>query len=133
MEAASCKIKLTIWHEVWHEGLIYKIKSILISGPLLKLIESYQSSWYQQVLLNVQSSTRLQLTFISILICLSKRQKTKIFSCKTHKIGHPKVNFNNSFIVRFTCQKHLGMHLDEKLIFFYHTKDKPLKVINAME
>ena len=42
---------------VWHEGLIYKIKSIGISGPLLKLIESFLSNRYQRVLLNGQSST----------------------------------------------------------------------------
>ena len=44
---------------VWHEGLIYKIKSIGISGPLLKLIESFLSNRYQRVLLNGQSSTWL--------------------------------------------------------------------------
>ena len=44
---------------VWLEGLIYKIKSIGISGPLLKLIESFLSIRYQRVLLNGQSSTWL--------------------------------------------------------------------------
>ena len=37
---------------VWHEGLIYKIKSIGTSGPLLKSIESFLSKRYQRVLLN---------------------------------------------------------------------------------
>ena len=44
---------------VWHEALIYKIKSIGISGPLLKLIESFLSNRYQRVLFNGQSSTCL--------------------------------------------------------------------------
>ena len=44
---------------VWHKGLIYKIKSVGISGPLLKLIESFLSNRYQRVLLNGQSSTWL--------------------------------------------------------------------------
>ena len=37
---------------VWDEGLIYKIKSVGTSGPLLKLIESFLSNRYQTVLLN---------------------------------------------------------------------------------
>ena len=45
--------------KIWHEGLIYKTKSIGISGPLLKLIESFLSKRYQRVLLNGQSSTWL--------------------------------------------------------------------------
>ena len=44
---------------IWHEQLIYKIKSIGIFGPLLKLIESFLSNRYQRVLLNGQSSTWL--------------------------------------------------------------------------
>ena len=42
---------------IWHEGLIYKIKSVGISRPLLKLNESFLSNRYQRVLLNGQSST----------------------------------------------------------------------------
>ena len=41
---------------VWQEGLIYKIKSVGISGPLLKLTESFLSNRNQRVLLNGQSS-----------------------------------------------------------------------------
>ena len=44
---------------VRHEGLIYKIKSIGISGAVLKLIESFLSNRYRRVLLNGQSSTWL--------------------------------------------------------------------------
>ena len=48
---------------VWHEGLIYKFKSIGISDPLLKLIESFLSNRYQGVLVNSQSSTWLPIIF----------------------------------------------------------------------
>ena len=37
---------------VWHEGLLYKIKSIGISGTPLKLIKSFLSGRYQRVPLN---------------------------------------------------------------------------------
>ena len=42
---------------VWHEGLLYKIQSIGISGTPLKLIESLLSGRYQHVLLNGQASS----------------------------------------------------------------------------
>ena len=42
---------------VWHEGLLYKIQSIGISGTPLKLIESFLSGRYQGVLLNGQASS----------------------------------------------------------------------------
>ena len=166
---------------VWHEGLIYKINSVGISGPLLKLIESFLSNRYQRVLLNGQSSTWLPIiagvlqgsilgplfsliyindlskNFSSITklfaddtsifsvvhdVDLSAKQLNDdlnkisewafqwkmafnpdwsklaqeiFFSRKTHKICHPKLNFNNSSIVQSTCQKHLGLYLDEKL------------------
>ena len=42
---------------VWHEGLIYKIKSMGISGELLNLLENYLSDRYQRVVLNGQISS----------------------------------------------------------------------------
>ena len=42
---------------VWHDGLIYKIKHIGITGNSLKLIESFLSNIFQQVVLNGQSSS----------------------------------------------------------------------------
>ena len=42
---------------VWHEGLLYKIQSIGISGTTLKLIESFLSGIYKRVLLNSQASS----------------------------------------------------------------------------
>ena len=66
---------------------------------------------------------RLSAKWLSILICLSKRKKLSFFR-KTHKISHPKLNFNNLPIVQDICQKHLGLSLDEKLNFSYHIKEK---------
>ena len=43
--------------KVWHEGLLYKRKSIGISGELYNLLESYLSGRFQRVLLNGQSSS----------------------------------------------------------------------------
>ena len=54
----------------------------------------------------------------------SKQAQEIDFSCKTHKISHPKVNFNNSPVVQSTYQKHLGLYLDDKLNFSYHIEKK---------
>ena len=43
--------------KVWHEGLIYKIKSVGISGEVCKLLENYLSGRYQRVVLNGQTSS----------------------------------------------------------------------------
>ena len=42
--------------KVWHEGLLYKLKSYGISGPLLILIKSFLANRFQRVVLNGQSS-----------------------------------------------------------------------------
>ena len=42
--------------KVWHDGLIYKLKSLGISGSLLKLIQNYLNNRFQRVLLNGQTS-----------------------------------------------------------------------------
>ena len=47
---------------VWHEGLIYKIKRIGVTGPPLELIQSFLSHRFQRVVLNGQSSTWLPVT-----------------------------------------------------------------------
>ena len=42
--------------KVWHEGLIYKIKSMGVSGQLLNLLKNYLTNRNQRVLLNGQNS-----------------------------------------------------------------------------
>ena len=42
--------------KVWHEGLIYKVKSMGVSGQLLNLLENYLTNRHQRVLLNGQNS-----------------------------------------------------------------------------
>ena len=39
-----------------YDGLIYKVKSLAISGSLLKLIPNYLDNLFQKVLLNGQTS-----------------------------------------------------------------------------
>ena len=41
---------------VWHDGLIYKLKLLGISGSLLKLIQNYIGNPFQRVLLIDQTS-----------------------------------------------------------------------------
>ena len=42
---------------VWHEGLIYKMKCIGITGMPLKLLQNFLQNRHQQVLLNGQCSS----------------------------------------------------------------------------
>ena len=55
---------------------------------------------------------------------LSKQAREVIFSCKSSRVDYPNVTFNNSSVARTSCQKHLGLYLDEKLIFSHHIKEK---------
>ena len=43
--------------KVWHEGLIYKLKTYGIDGKLLKLLENYLTDRQQRVVLNGQTSS----------------------------------------------------------------------------
>ena len=43
--------------KVWHDGLLYKLKSMGFSGELYKLLENYLSNRFQRVLLNGQTSS----------------------------------------------------------------------------
>ena len=64
---------------------------------------------------------------------ITKQAQEVIFSRKNTKSDHPIVYFNEAHpiayfneapVVHTTCQKHLGMYLDEKLNFNYHVKEK---------
>ena len=54
----------------------------------------------------------------------SKQAQEVIFSRKTQRVIHPPAIFNNMPVVRSSCQKHLGIYLDEKLNFSNHIKEK---------
>ena len=50
-----------------------------------------------------------------------------IFSHKNTKTDYPTVFFKEVPVAHTPCQKHLGMHLDEKLNFQTHIKEKIAK------
>ena len=66
-EAFDCKPSLEVrsvfldiskaFDKVWHEGLLYKLKSMGISGELYNLLENYLSGRFQRVVLNGQTSS----------------------------------------------------------------------------
>ena len=46
-----------VFDKVWHEGLLYKLKIMDISGELYDLLENYLSGRLQRVILNGQTSS----------------------------------------------------------------------------
>ena len=66
-EAFDCNPSLEVWSvfldiskafdKVWHEGLLYKLKSLGVSGELYNLLENSLSDRFQRVLLNGQTSS----------------------------------------------------------------------------
>ena len=66
-EAFDCKPSLEVrsvfldiskaFDKVWHEGLLYKLKSMGISGELYNLLENYLLGRFQRVVLNGQTSS----------------------------------------------------------------------------
>ena len=51
----------------------------------------------------------------------------KVNSHKSTMLNHPTIFFNETLIAHTSCQKHFGMHLDEKLNFNTHIKEKIAK------
>ena len=47
-----------VFDKVWHKGLLYKLKSVVIWGDLFDLLENYLSGRLQRVVLNGQASLR---------------------------------------------------------------------------
>ena len=179
--------------KVWHEGLLYKLESLGISGNLLKLFHSFLNDRHQRVVLNDQNSDWAPilagvpqgsilgpLLFLVYINDLSdnleslaklfaddtslfstvhdpnhsakiingdlnkisewaykwkmlfnpdiiKQVQEVIFSRKNIKKGHPIAYFNEAPVAHTACQKHLGMHLDEKLNFSIHINEKIAK------
>ena len=58
---------------------------------------------------------------------VSKQAQEVFFFHKSHRLTHPPVLFNNIPVKRCSIQKHLVIHLDEKLSFNYHVKEKITK------
>lgn len=50
-----------------------------------------------------------------------------IFSWRNIKIDHPAIYFNKAPSAHIPCQKHLGIHVNEKLNFSYRVKEKIAK------
>ena len=63
---------------------------------------------------------------------LSKQAQKAIFSRKTNKISHPTTNFTTIPVACTSCQKHLGLYLDEKLKFSQHINMKTSKANNRI-
>ena len=55
---------------------------------------------------------------------LSNQAQEVIFFRKTNKISYPTTAFNTVPVARTSCQKHLGLYLDEKLNFSQHINIK---------
>ena len=47
---------------------------------------------------------------------LPKQAQKVIFSRKTNEISHPTTTFHSVPVACTSCQKHLGLYLDEKLV-----------------
>ena len=58
---------------------------------------------------------------------VTKQVQEVIFSCKINKRDHSVVYFNEAPDAKASCKKHLGMHLDDKLNFNTHIKEKIAK------
>ena len=130
--------------KVWHKGLLYKLESMGISGNLSEGITS-----------NVKlfaDDTSILSTVCNINISISnlnsdlrkvsewefkwkmsfnpdptKQAQEVIFSRKLIKPIHHLIKFNNLLVRNGSSQKHLGLILDEKLNFEYHSKEKCVK------
>ena len=131
---------------MWHDGLIYKINRIGITGNSLNLIESFLSNRFQRVVLNGQSfswtpvnagvpqGSILGPLFFVIYMFLSKgiSSTVKIFADDTSIFSivddvNVSVMQLNDDLLKCSIQKHLGIHLDEKLNFNHHVKEKITK------
>ena len=52
----------------------------------------------------------------------SKQAQEVLLSRKTQRVIHPPTIFNNIPVVCSSCQKHLGIYLDEKFLIILNKK-----------
>ena len=64
---------------------------------------------------------------------ITKQAQVVIFSCKNAMLNYRTIFFNVTPIAHTSYQKHLGMHLDEKLNFNTHIKGKIAKANKGIE
>ena len=58
---------------------------------------------------------------------ITKQAQEIIFSCKSTMLNYPTIFFNEPSVAHTSCQKHLGIYLDEKLNFNTHIKENIAK------
>ena len=63
---------------------------------------------------------------------LTKQAQEVIFSINTVKVSHSSITFNTVPVARTTCQKYLGLYLNEKLSFYNHVNAKISKPNKGM-
>ena len=63
---------------------------------------------------------------------VNKQAQEVGFSCRSQKVTHPTVHFNNSPVIRSSSQKNLGIHLEDKLNFIHHIKGKFPKLTKVL-
>ena len=57
LEVRSCFLDISkAFDQVWHEGLIYKMETMVFTGSILMLLQSFLSNRYQRVTINGQIS-----------------------------------------------------------------------------
>ena len=63
----------------------------------------------------------------------SKQAPKLIFLSKSSRVDHRSITCNNFSVARTSCQKHLGLYLDEKLNFNHHIKEKISKACRGID
>ena len=63
---------------------------------------------------------------------INKQVQEVVFSRKLNKSSHPKIFFINVPLACASCQKHLGMFLDESLNFSCHVKEKVSRAMKGI-
>ena len=58
---------------------------------------------------------------------VTKQAQEAVLYHESQRVTHPTVYFNNSTVTQSSSQKHLGIHLGEKLNFIHHIKEKSYK------